>query len=253
MFKASNLDHTRLRHGFLSAEGGVSTGIYRSLNCGFGSADRAGNVAQNRQRALQLAGLGDAPLVTCFQIHSPNVECVEEPWEPEKAPQADALVTNKPSIALGILTADCTPVLFCDVHAGVIGAAHAGWKGAVDGVLEATIQAMIALGATSENIHAAIGPCIHQASYEVGAELKENILAKSPWAEDVFKNGKPGHFQFDLPGYVAERLDRAGVKSVEQVDVDTYTHKDSCFSYRRTTHQGGGDYGRALSIIGLKG
>ncbi|PHS74120.1 MAG: polyphenol oxidase [Rhodospirillaceae bacterium] len=253
MFKTVNLNHDGVHHGFLSAEGGVSEGIYRSLNCGFGSDDQAGNVAENRKRAVQLAGLADVPLVTCFQIHSSNVVCVEEPWAAENAPQADALVTRKPSIALGILTADCIPVLFADVNAGVVGAAHAGWKGAASGVLDATVQAMIGLGAKVQNIQAAIGPCIHQASYEVGVDLKENVMTKSPWAEDFFKDGKPDHFQFDLPGYVAGRLDRAGVKSVEQVNVDTYAHKDTCFSYRRTTHQGGGDYGRAISIIGLKG
>jgi len=252
MFKTANLKRDGLHHGFLSAEGGVSQGIYASLNCGYGSEDTAENVTENRKRAVQRTGLADAPLVTCFQIHSPNVVRVKTPWDSQNAPEADALVTKKPSIALGILTADCAPVLFADMNAGVIGAAHAGWKGAVGGVLESTVQAMLDLGADLKNIHAAIGPCIHQASYEVGPELKESLLSESPWAEDVFENGQPDHFQFDLPRYVANRLSRADIQSVEHVDVDTYSHVDTCFSYRRTTHQGGKDYGRAISIIGLK-
>jgi len=250
MYKAHNLKTDGLRHGFMSREGGVSEGIYTSLNCALGSSDRVEHVVENRRRAVQLAGLGTAPLVTCSQIHSAKVVRVTAPWSPESSPDADALVTKQPSIALGILTADCTPVLFADRSAGVIGAAHAGWKGAVGGVLEATLEAMLKLGATHQNIRAAIGPCIHQASYEVGAEFRASVLGTSVWAESCFQDGAPNHFYFDLPGYVAARLARASLENVERVDIDTYTHADTCFSYRRTTHQGGGDYGRSLSVIG---
>lgn len=251
MFKATNLDVDGVSHGFLSREGGTSCGIYASLNCAFGSKDTAENVTENRRLAVQRAGLGAAPLVTCAQIHSSSVVRVGAPWSPANAPQADALVTNIPSLALGILTADCAPVLFADATAGVIGAAHAGWKGAVGGVLEATIAAMVDLGASPQTIRAAIGPCIHQASYEVGRELRDHVLAISPWAENVFQDGKPRHFYFDLPGYVAARLKSEGVDAVERINVDTYDSQNKCFSYRRSTHRSEPDYGRQVSIIGL--
>jgi len=251
MFKATNLNMDGIRHGFLSCEGGVSQGLYTSLNCAFGSQDVSENVAENRKLAVHHVGLDSAPLVTCAQIHSATVVLVKTPWDPTKAPKADALVTNIPSIALGVLTADCTPVLFADADAGVVGAAHAGWKGAVGGVLEATIAAMLDLGASPENLRAAIGPCIHQASYEVGIELRDYVLAASPKASSFFQAGQPGHFYFDLPGYVEARLRAAALKNIERVYVDTYDLGNPCFSFRRATHQGDPDYGRQVSIIGL--
>jgi len=252
MFKTTNLSIDGLRHGFMSREGGVSPGLYASLNGAFSSRDAPDNVVENRRRAVLMVGLGPAPLITCSQVHSADVVRVDGPWAFGSTPKADALVTQKPGLALGVLTADCTPVLFADPQAHVVGAAHAGWTGAVNGVLEATIAAMIDMGATPQGIHAAIGPCIHQASYEVGFELRDRVVDQSPWADPHFKNGKAGHFYFDLPGYVSQRLRRASLQNIELVDIDTYRHEDKCFSYRRTTHHGGGDYGRALSIIGLE-
>lgn len=254
MLTATVLECANVRHGFLSRKGGVSTGVYASLNCGPGSADDGSSVEENRRRAVHKVGLSAAPLVTCHQIHSPDVARVVDPWTPADAPKADALVTDQAGIALGVLTADCAPVLFCDARAGVVGAAHAGWKGAVGGVLEATVREMVRLGATSQNIRAAVGPCIHQKSYEVGNELCEAVLAASDWAFELFEpsNGRAGHYQFDLPGYVAGRLARLDLGHFEILAFDTYADENQFFSYRRSTHQGGGDYGRELSVIGME-
>lgn len=252
MFTATALECAHVRHGFLTRKGGVSEGIYAALNCGPGSNDAPEAVIENRRRAVEKIGLGAAPLVTCYQIHSAEVVRVNEPWTPANAPKADALVTNQQGIALGVLTADCAPVLFSDAQAGVVGAAHAGWKGAVGGVLEATVREMVRLGAQSQNIRAAIGPCIHQKSYEVGAELCQAVLQASDWALDLFEpSGRPDHYQFDLPGYVAGRLARMELARFEVLALDTYADEGQFFSYRRTTHHGGGDYGRALSVIGM--
>lgn len=241
-----------MRHGFLSRKGGVSRGAYASLNCGPGSADDASAVAENRNRAVQRAGLDSAPLVTCYQVHSADVVRVTEPWAPADAPKADALVTSQTGLAIGVLTADCAPVLFCDVQAGVVGAAHAGWKGAVGGVLEATVREMVSLGAKPQNIRAAVGPCIHAKSYEVGGELCQAVLTASNWALELFEpSERAGHYQFDLPGYVSGRLARMDLSHFEVLAFDTYSDENQFFSYRRTTHQGGGDYGRLLSVIGL--
>lgn len=253
MIKAPTLDLNGVCHGFLTREGGVSTGIYASLNCGPGSDDIPANVAINRRRAVDMVGLGQVPLVTCDQIHCANVVQVTTPWDQNDAPKADALVTNQPGLALGVLTADCAPVLFADAASGVVGAAHAGWKGAVGGVIEATLAAMVELGADPNAVHAAVGPCISQASYEVGAELRDAVLGASPWAEDTFVGSPdtPGHFHFNLAGYVAGRLARLPLHRVEVLGFDTYSQPEHFFSYRRTTHDGGGDYGRELSVIGL--
>lgn len=253
MLTATVLECANVRHGFLTRKGGASTGVYASLNCGPGSADDADAVRENRKRAVDRAGLGAAPLVTCYQIHSAEVVQVAEPWDQADAPKADALVTNQKGIALGVLTADCAPVLFCDAQAGVVGAAHAGWKGAVGGVLEATVREMVRLGAKPQNIRAAVGPCIHQKSYEVGAELCQAVLTASDWAFALFEPaGRAGHYQFDLPGYVAGRLARLELGHFEVLALDTYADEQQFFSYRRTTHQGGGDYGRTLSVIGME-
>jgi len=252
MFTASTLDHSNVRHGFLSREGGASVGIYAGLNCGPGSNDDALAVTENRCRALVRAGLGEAQLVTCYQIHSATVVRADAPWKQADAPRADAMVTDKPGLALGVLTADCAPVLFADVEAGVIGAAHAGWKGAVGGVLQATIAEMVAMGAQTSRIHAVVGPCIHQASYEVGEELRLQVISATPWADWCFERAaRPGHYQFDLPSYVSGELQRQDLGVVEVINCDTYTDEARFFSYRRTTHRGEPDYGRQMSVIGL--
>lgn len=253
MLTATVLECANVRHGFLTRKGGVSTGIYASLNCGPGSKDDAEAVAENRRRAVERIGMTGAPLVTCYQIHSADVVRVTEPWAQADAPKADAMVTDQSGIALGVLTADCAPVLFSDVKAGVIGAAHAGWRGATGGVVEATVQAMIRLGARAQNIRAAVGPCIDQKSYEVGADVCEAVLKASAWAHELFEPaGRVGHYQFDLPGYVAGRLARLDLGRFEVIALDTYADEEQFFSYRRTTHQGGGDYGREVSLIALK-
>ncbi|MEG3619889.1 peptidoglycan editing factor PgeF [Magnetovibrio sp. PR-2] len=254
MIESTVLSSQRIRHAFCTREGGVSDGIYAGLNCGPGSSDVPENVQENRSRALGKLDLGaHAKLVTCYQFHSPKAVCVTEPWDPADPPKADAMVTDRPGIALGILTADCAPVLFMDETAGVVGAAHAGWKGAQGGVLAATLAEMVALGADIANIHAAVGPCIHQASYEVGEDLRLAVNEASPWADWCFERGaKPDHYQFDLPSYVSGELQRLDVSKVEVVAYDTYRNEDLFFSYRRTTHRGEPDYGRQISLIGLK-
>lgn len=254
MIESTVLSSERIRHAFCTREGGISEGIYAGLNCGPGSSDAPENVQENRRRALAGLSLGDgAQLVTCYQIHSPKAIRVTEPWDPSDPPQADAMVTDVPGLALGILTADCAPVLFLDEDAGVIGAAHAGWTGAQAGVLEATLNEMVKLGASVDNIRVAVGPCIHQMSYEVGEDLRLKVIAASPWADWCFERGaKPDHYQFDLPSYVSGELQRLDVGKVEVVAYDTYRNEDLFFSYRRTTHRKEPDYGRQISLIGLK-
>jgi YfiH family protein len=251
---ATSLDrHDGVRHGFFTREGGVSGGIYASLNCGYGSDDRAENVTENRARVAGAIDIAADALLTVYQFHSPAVVTVSATWQPDTAPKADAMVTNRPGVALGILAADCAPVLFADSQAGVIGAAHAGWKGALGGVVEATVAAMQALGADRRRIAAAIGPCIAQASYEVSTEFRERFLAETEAHDHFFAAGaRPGHFQFDLPAFVCHRLDMAGVSAIETIDRDTYAD-ETLFSYRRTTHRGEPDYGRNLSAIALSG
>jgi polyphenol oxidase len=234
-------------HGFLGRRGGVSTGVVAGLNVGLGTGDEAAAVASNRRLAAD-AVLEAARLTTVYQVHSALCVAVTEPWPDKERPHADALVTNRPGLLLGIVTADCAPVLLADHHAGVIGAVHAGWKGAVGGVTDATIAAMEALGATRSNIAAAVGPCIAQVSYEVDAGFKARFPAD---AAQFFGAGKPGHFQFDLPGYVAVRLEAAGIGAVEVLAQDTYAQPDRFYSFRRATHRGEPDYGRQFSLIGL--
>lgn len=222
-------------HGFFGRAGGVSTGIYASLNCGPGSSDARADVTENRRRVSQALG---GTLLTLYQIHSAQAVMVTEPWE--HGPQADAFATNVTGLALGILTADCAPVLFADVEAGVIGAAHAGWKGALAGVTDAAIAAMESLGAQRSRIAAAIGPCISQANYEVGPEFRARFDSK-------FFAGR----HFDLEGYVAERLADAGIATVARLSACTYARESDFFSYRRATHRGENDYGRQVSAIML--
>ncbi|MXO91291.1 peptidoglycan editing factor PgeF [Pontixanthobacter aquaemixtae] len=236
-------------HGFLGRHGGVSLGAISGLNVGLGADDDGDAVAENRKRA-SAAVLPDATLVSPYQVHSAKAVVVEKPWSIDKRPEADALVTKTPGLLLGIVTADCAPVLLADRSAGVVGAAHAGWRGAHDGVIAATVQAMESLGAHCANICAAVGPCIAQASYEVD----EGFRARFSTGDDrFFARGKPGHWQFDLEAYVVSRLEAAGVGTIEALGLDTYSQADRFYSYRRATHRGEANYGRQFSLIGLAG
>jgi len=237
-----------VRHGFLGRRGGVSAGIFAGLNVGLGSSDDPGAVAENRARVINAVAPG-SDLVTVYQIHSPLVVTVNAPFT--ERPQADALVTRAPNLLLGILTADCAPVLFADMQAGVIGAAHAGWKGALGGVTDATIAAMEALGAKRDQIHAAIGPCIARKSYEVGDAFVATFAQADPANERFFSDGRAGHAFFDLEGYVAHRLNAAGIGRVDALGLDTRSEPERFFSYRRTTLAGEPDYGRQISVIAL--
>lgn len=238
-------------HGFLGRRGGVSTGVHAGLNLGAGSDDDAAAIAANRARAVA-AVLPDAALVTVFQVHSPDVVTVVAPIDFEERPRADAMVTDRPGLLLGIVTADCAPVLLHDAGAGVIGAAHAGWKGALGGVTDATVAAMVALGARADRIAAAIGPCIARVSYEVDDGFARRFEAHDPANERFFTPGRPGHQQFDLEAYVAARLASAGVARVEALGLDTYADASRFYSFRRATHRGESDYGRQISLIGLR-
>ena len=244
----------RIRHGFFTREGGVSLGIYASLNCGAGSADAPAAVVENRRRAMAMLDLPEQALVGVHQAHTAQVVTVDAPWPAgERPPVADGLVTTRPGLALGILTADCAPVLLADRRQGVIGAAHAGWKGALGGVLDNTIAAMVALGATPASIVAALGPCIGQRSYEVGADFPLPFLAEVADNADFFAPGqRSGHYLFDLPGYVSRKLARLGVQDVTRVPADTCRDHRRFFSYRRATLAGEPDYGRQLSVIVLE-
>ncbi len=238
------------RHGFLGRQGGVSEGIYASLNVGLGSADVAEAVAENRARAVAAVAPG-AALVTLHQVHSTTVVPVTTAFADAARPHADALVTATPGLALGILTADCAPILLADAEAGVIGAAHSGWKGALGDIAGETVTAMERLGARREHIFAAIGPCIARASYEVDAGFRDRFLADDVEHEGFFSRGKGDRYQFDLEGFVAMRLAAAGVRRVAALGLDTYSDPMRWFSYRRTTHAGEADYGRQLSLISL--
>lgn len=238
-----------ITHGFFGRQGGVSTGFYDSLNVGEGSGDGQDAVARNR--ALVSASLGARHLLSCYQVHSTSVVPVDAPWTDR--PQADAMVTDRPGIGLCILTADCMPVLFADAEAGVIGAAHAGWKGALGGVLEATVSAMTKLGAERARIHVAIGPTIGQASYEVGPEFRDTFMASMPGSDTLFREGKGDRFQFDLPGFARQRLDAVGIGAVTDVGHDTCAMEAEYFSNRRRNHRGETDYGRNGSVILLRG
>ena len=244
---------THIRHGFFTREGGVSKGIYASLNCGYGSQDDKGAVKENRARIAQSLSVAPEKLLTVYQVHSPKVIRVTSAWSHLDAPQADAMVTAEPDIALGVLAADCAPVLFADASARVIGAAHAGWKGAFTGVLEATVEAMTGLGAARERIVAAIGPCISRDAYEVGAEFRDRFLEADRANDKWFTpSARDGHFMFDLPAYAASRLGAAGIAAVATLGNCTYADEKRFFSYRRTTHRGEPDYGRQMSAIALR-
>jgi YfiH family protein len=239
-----------VKHGFFSRRGGASSGVFAGLNCGYGSSDQTEIVALNRRRVADAMDVTPEALVGIHQVHSPDVLTVDAPLTGDK-PKADALVTATPGLALTILTADCQPVLFCDPDANVIGAAHAGWRGALDGVLEATLDAMEALGATRENTRAVIGPSISQAAYEVGPEFLDAFMAESQENGRFFANGTDDRMQFDLPAFGLHKLRQAGVGQAEWTRHCTYSDPDRFYSYRRTTHAKEADYGRLISAIRL--
>jgi YfiH family protein len=237
-------------HGFFTRKGGISKGIYDSLNCGFGSDDNKIAVGENRARVAK--HLEAAHLLTVHQIHSADVVTVTEPWLPDSAPKADGLVTKIPGIALGVLAADCAPLLFADSAAGVIGAAHAGWRGAFGGVAARTVEAMVALGAKRATIRCAIGPCIGPASYEVSLDFMNTFIdADENNVEFFIPAEREGHAMFDLPGYLVKQIGKLRIGGVEWVEADTLPDTNRFFSYRRVTLAGGGDYGRQISAICL--
>lgn len=248
MIRASSL--CGLPHGFLGRRGGVSTGVHAGLNVGLGSDDERKAVRENRRLAVEVV-LPGAELVTLHQVHSAEAVAVTAPFPDDARPQADALVTDRPGLLLGILTADCVPVLLADAEAGVVGAAHAGWKGALAGVTDSVLATMARLGARRERIAAAIGPCIGRASYEVDDGFVRRFEADDPANERFFASGRPGHAMFDIEAYVASRLAAAGVARVEALGLDTYADEARFYSFRRATHRGEPDYGRQISLIGL--
>ncbi|MGD9966807.1 MAG: peptidoglycan editing factor PgeF [Hyphomonadaceae bacterium] len=239
-----------VRHGFFGREGGVSSGIYASLNAGTGSGDNPASVAENRRRIAAAFGVAPDHLIGVHQVHSAFAAFVDAPWQRER-PHADALVTTSPRLAISVLTADCTPVLLADTEAGVIAAAHAGWKGALDGVLWRTVAAMIARGAEAARIAAAIGPCIHQSSYEVGPEFEARFLESDATFARYFDPGSGDRRLFDLPRFCVDRLRAAGVTNIEVSALDTYAEAAHLHSHRRSVHEKAGDYGRNCSAIML--
>lgn len=239
-----------ISHGFLGRRGGVSTGACAGLNVGLGSGDDREAIRTNRRLAVEAVAPG-AQLVTVHQVHSPAAVAATAPWPDDARPHADALVTDRPGLALGILTADCTPVLFADREAGVIGAAHAGWKGAIGGVIGATVQAMEELGADRARIAAAVGPTIGRRSYEVDEAFFRRFVKEAPENERFFSSGRADHHQFDLEAYVLARIADAGIGRAEALGLDTYADADRFYSYRRATHRGEADYGRQISLIAL--
>jgi YfiH family protein len=253
MLQAQSLSKlTGIRHGFFTRVGGVSEGIYQSLNGGVGSEDSPAKVAENRARMAKHLGVTPDHFLTCYQIHSPEVVVAETPWPASERPRADAIVTRTPNLAIGISTADCGPVLLADPEARVIGAAHAGWRGALTGVIEQTVAAMEKLGAKRGRILAAAGPMIRQRNYEVGQDLLDRFVAMEPNTVRFFKPAKrPGHSMFDLAGYVVSRLRRAEVAEIEDLGLCTYADPAQFYSYRRATHQTEPDYGRHINAIAL--
>jgi YfiH family protein len=240
-----------VRHAFFTRKGGVSTGVYDSLNTGPGSNDDADAVAENRRRAAEALGLGAEALVTCYQIHSTMTRVTEQPWG-DRRPEGDAVVTRTPGVLCGALSADCAPVLMVDPQARVVAAVHAGWKGALDGVVQSAVKAMEAEGARADRIVAAVGPCIAQSSYEVGPEFLQRFAAHDPGSERFFKRAPtPGKHLFDLPRFVLWRLEQAGVGEAEWMARDTCADETLFFSNRRSFKQGEGDYGRLLSAIAI--
>ncbi|MFO1090544.1 MAG: peptidoglycan editing factor PgeF [Hyphomicrobiales bacterium] len=254
MIKSRRLSRVKgVSHGFFTREGGTSDGLYASLNCGFGSGDDKERVAANRARVAKKLAAAPERLLTVWQSHSPIVVQAREPWDVRKPPEGDAIVTNVPGLAVGVLTADCSPVLFADATMGIVAAAHAGWKGALGGVLEATLDEIEKLGGHRRHVTVAIGPTISQASYEVDDGFRKRFLDSEPGNHRFFAEGKrEGHWQFDLPGYVRFRLEAVGVRTIEDLSICTYADEARFYSFRRTTHRGEQDYGRQISAIMLK-
>ena len=253
LIRSSRLsDFPRVRHAFFTRDGGVSDGVYASLNGGQGSGDVAAHVQENRRRMAEALDASDGVVVTAFQIHSPTAVIATKPWARADAPRADAIATNAARLAIGVTVADCGPILLADGDAGVVGAAHAGWRGALDGVLEAVVAKMEELGAARRSIAAAIGPLIRQESYEVGPEFVARFRdADERYAGFFAPSNRGGHALFDLPGFIAARLKAAGVEAIDDLGLDTYSDEARFFSYRRTTHRGESDYGRLIAAIAL--
>ena len=250
--QSAELSKAGIQHGFFTREGGVSEGIYASLNGGQGSADDPVRVRENRVRMARHLGVEPERFLSLYQIHSPDVVTVNAPWVPDDRPRADAMVTREPGLALAIGTADCGPILFADPQARVIGAAHAGWKGAFAGVLEATIAAMEAIGAARSRVIVALGPMLSQQNYEVGPEFLATFLAQDAANARFFRPGpRDGHPHFDLPGYSVSRLRAAGVGAIEDLALCTYADETRFYSYRRKTHRDEADYGRLIAGIVL--
>ncbi|PPD43388.1 MAG: polyphenol oxidase [Methylocystis sp.] len=249
---AQNLGLPGVRHAFFTREGGVSEGVYGSLNGGVGSKDAPERVAENRARMAARVGVPAERLLVPFQIHSADALTVDAPWAPDERPRCDGLVTREVSLALGVTGADCGMLLFADARAGVIGACHAGWKGAFTGMIEATVAAMEAQGARRGDIHIALGPAIGAQSYEVGPEFSERFLEEDKaYARFFAPSPRDGHAMFDLQGFIAHRAERLEVASFERLGIDTYADEARCYSYRRCTHRGEPDYGRLVSAIAL--
>jgi YfiH family protein len=241
-----------IRHAFFTRSGGVSQGIYASLNGGQGSRDDPASVAENRRRMAAALQVADGALVTAWQIHSATAIVAAKPWTRADAPRADAVVCATPGLAMGVTVADCAPVLLADPHARVVAAVHAGWRGALDGVIEAAVAKMVALGAEPARTAAAIGPLIRQPSYEVGPEFVARFRAGDhSYARFFAPAARDGHAFFDLPGFLAARLRRTGVGTIDDLGLDTYADEDRFFSYRRATHRGEADYGRLIAAIAL--
>ena len=248
VFRAAALD--KVPHGFLGRRGGVSKGVCAGLNVGLGSGDDRDAILENRRLAVEAIAPG-ARLVTAHQVHSPDAIYADAPWPDDARPHADAIVTDRPGLAIGIVTADCTPLLLADRAAGVIGAAHAGWKGAFGGVIESTVALMEAKGASRARIAAAIGPVIARKSYEVDDAFLRRFAETDPENERFFTPGREGHHQFDIEAYVLARLAEAGVTRAEALGLDTYSDPGRFYSYRRATHRGEPGYGRQISLIAL--
>jgi polyphenol oxidase len=241
-----------VRHGFFTRRGGVSTGLYDSLNGGVGSRDEPARVRENRARMAAHLGVATSRLLVPYQIHSRDAIAVAEPWADDARPRCDALATRERGLALGVTGADCGMLLFADAKAGVIGAAHAGWKGALHGIIEATLDAMERLGARRADAHVALGPTIGAASYEVGPEFVERFVAADKGHARFFAPlEREGHARFDLPGFITARVERLGVASFENLRIDTYADAERCFSYRRSVHRAEPDYGRLVSAVAL--
>jgi polyphenol oxidase len=250
---APTLDHPRIAHGFFTREGGVSTGLYASLNGGTGSRDDRAAVTENRRRMAETLGVAADHLVLPHLVHSPDAVAISAPFSEAERPRCDGLVTRTPGLALGVTGADCGIVLLADAETGIVGACHAGWKGAVYGVLESTVAAMLSIGATRAGIAAVLGPTIGRESYEVGPEFRDRVVERNAADATFFTgSGKTGHHHFDLPGFIINRLRGTDIGRVDDLALDTYADEARFFSYRRATHRGEPDYGRLVGAIALR-